>query len=98
MRKQDEHLKLSDCSFNDESLSPWIILLTGLGAIYIPSFVDLFKGVWNFEKKFACPHLSDADLNPKCWLLALRGMARSKSQSFTFTHDLIIKLKIIRTT
>ncbi|OWY30973.1 exosortase B [Herbaspirillum robiniae] len=32
------------------SLSPWLLIAAGLAAMYIPSFVDLFHGVWGTER------------------------------------------------
>ncbi|MBP0596908.1 exosortase B [Herbaspirillum sp. LeCh32-8] len=32
------------------SLSPWLVIAVGLAAMYIPSFIDLFHGVWGTER------------------------------------------------
>jgi len=32
-------------------LTPWIMVLVGLGAMYIPSFVDLFQGIWSTDQQ-----------------------------------------------
>lgn len=32
------------------ALTPWAIVLTGLLAVYLPSFIDLFDGAWASEK------------------------------------------------
>lgn len=30
-----------------EPLAPWLIVLAGLSFLYVPSFIDLFKGIWS---------------------------------------------------
>jgi len=30
---------------------PWIIILIGLGVMYVPSFVDLFQGIWSTDQQ-----------------------------------------------
>jgi exosortase B len=32
------------------SLSPWILIAAGLAAIYLPTFVDLFRGPWSSDR------------------------------------------------
>ena len=32
------------------ALAPWAVVLAGLLALYLPSFIDLFKGAWGTEK------------------------------------------------
>lgn len=32
-------------------LAPWIIVLVGLAVMYVPSFVDLFKGIWSTNQQ-----------------------------------------------
>lgn len=31
--------------------APWLIVLTGLAVMYVPSFVDLFRGVWSTDQQ-----------------------------------------------
>jgi len=32
------------------SLSPWLLLLAGLGVLYLPTFIDLFQGPWGSDR------------------------------------------------
>ena len=32
-------------------LAPWLIVLAGLAFMYVPSFVDLFRGVWSTDQQ-----------------------------------------------
>ncbi|WDZ97909.1 exosortase B [Herbaspirillum sp. WKF16] len=31
-------------------LSPWLVIAAGLAAMYVPSFIDLFQGVWGTDR------------------------------------------------
>ena len=43
-------LKASQAAESPLRLLPWFLLAAGLGALYIPSFIDLFQGAWSSEK------------------------------------------------
>lgn len=43
-------LKASQAAESPLRLLPWLLLAAGLGAMYIPSFIDLFNGPWASEK------------------------------------------------
>ncbi|GAA4020934.1 exosortase B [Actimicrobium antarcticum] len=36
-------------------LLPWLLILVGLGAVYLPTFYDLFHGAWSTEKNAQGP-------------------------------------------
>lgn len=48
-----------------EPLAPWLIVLAGLAFLYIPSFVDLFTGLWRAQEQAHGPIVLGVSL----WLL-----------------------------
>lgn len=48
-----------------EPLAPWLIVLAGLCVLYVPSFIDLFKGLWSTAEQAHGPIVLGVSL----WLL-----------------------------
>ncbi|MBD5803740.1 Transmembrane exosortase [Azoarcus sp. Aa7] len=48
-----------------EPLAPWLIVLAGLCFLYVPSFIDLFKGLWSTPEQAHGPIVLGVSL----WLL-----------------------------
>ena len=48
-----------------EPLAPWLIVLAGLSFLYVPSFIDLFKGIWSTAEQAHGPIVMGVSL----WLL-----------------------------
>ncbi|AKU11739.1 hypothetical protein AzCIB_1844 [Azoarcus sp. CIB] len=48
-----------------EPLAPWLIVLAGLSFLYVPSFIDLFKGIWSTAEQAHGPIVIGVSL----WLL-----------------------------
>ena len=46
-------------------LAPWLIVLAGLAFMYVPSFVDLFRGIWSTDEQAHGPIVLGLSL----WLL-----------------------------
>jgi exosortase B len=46
-------------------LLPWLPIIIGLAALYVPSLVDLFRGVWSDDEQMHGPII----LGISCWLL-----------------------------
>lgn len=46
-----EHSMAAATVSGGNQFAPWIIVLVGLGVMYVPSFVELFRGVWSTDQQ-----------------------------------------------
>ena len=46
------------------SLSPWLLLLAGLGVLYVPTLIELFQGPWSSDRNAHAFELSAFEPKP----------------------------------